>query len=86
MGWASESFRLVLVDSPPALNLADFELIAASCESVMVVARARKTPRESLAKVLAQVIHERSPEWFSTLPKKPQRMDTTGTRQKQALN
>ena len=55
MGWASESFRLVLVDSPPALNLADFELIAASCESVMVVARARKTPRESLAKVLAQV-------------------------------
>jgi capsular exopolysaccharide synthesis family protein len=55
MGWAQESFRLVLVDSPPALNLADFELIAASCESVMVIARARKTPRESLTKVLAQV-------------------------------
>ena len=55
MGWAAESFRLVLVDSPPALNLADFELIAARCESVMVVARARKTERESLAKVLAQV-------------------------------
>jgi capsular exopolysaccharide synthesis family protein len=55
MGWASESFRLVLVDSPPALNLADFELIAARCESVMVVARARKTAKESLAKVLAQV-------------------------------
>jgi Mrp family chromosome partitioning ATPase len=45
----------VLVDSPPALNLADFELIAAPCESVMVVARARKTARESLTKVLAQV-------------------------------
>ncbi|HEY1939449.1 MAG TPA: CpsD/CapB family tyrosine-protein kinase [Candidatus Angelobacter sp.] len=55
MGWASESFRLVLVDSPPALNLADFELIAAPCESVMVVARARKTVRESLTKVLAQI-------------------------------
>jgi protein-tyrosine kinase len=55
MGWAAESFRLVLVDSPPALNLADFELIAASCETVMVVARARKSHRESLAKVLAQV-------------------------------
>jgi capsular exopolysaccharide synthesis family protein len=55
MGWAAESFRLVLVDSPPALNLADFELIAASCESVMVVARARKTARESLTKVLAQI-------------------------------
>jgi Mrp family chromosome partitioning ATPase len=44
MGWAA-----------PALNLADFELIATRCESVMVVARARKTERESLAKVLAQV-------------------------------
>jgi protein-tyrosine kinase len=55
LGWAAESFRLVLVDSPPALNLADFELIAAPCESVMVVARARKTARESLTKVLAQV-------------------------------
>jgi capsular exopolysaccharide synthesis family protein len=55
MGWAAESFRLVLIDSPPALSLADFELIAAPCESVMVVARARKTARESLAKVLAQV-------------------------------
>src|SRR6476469_1330616 len=55
MGWAAESFRLVLVDSPPALNMADFELIASSCESVMVVAGARETARESLTKVLAQV-------------------------------
>lgn len=55
MGWAAESFRMVLVDSPPALNLADFELIAQPCESVMIVARARKTARESLSKVLAQV-------------------------------
>ena len=55
LGWAAESFRMVLVDSPPALNLADFELIAAPCESVMVVARARKTARESITKVLAQV-------------------------------
>ena len=55
MGWASESFRLVLIDSPPVLNLADFELIAATCESVLVVVRARKTAREALAKVLSQV-------------------------------
>jgi protein-tyrosine kinase len=55
IGWASESFRLILVDSPPVLSLADFELIAAPCESVMVVARARKTARESLSKVLSQV-------------------------------
>jgi len=55
MGWASESFRLVLIDCPPVLNLADFELIAAPAESVMVVVRARKTARESLTKVLAQI-------------------------------
>jgi protein-tyrosine kinase len=55
MGWAAESFRLVLIDCPPVLNLADFELIAAPAESVMVVVRARKTARESLTKVLAQI-------------------------------
>jgi Mrp family chromosome partitioning ATPase len=37
------------------LNLADFELIAAQAESVMIVVRARKTARESLTKVLSQI-------------------------------
>jgi protein-tyrosine kinase len=55
MGWAAESFRLVLVDCPPVLNLADFELIAAPAENIMLVVRSRKTARETLAKVLAQV-------------------------------
>jgi capsular exopolysaccharide synthesis family protein len=55
MGWASETFRLVIVDSPPALTVSDFELIMAHCESVVIIARARKTVRESLAQVLAQI-------------------------------
>jgi capsular exopolysaccharide synthesis family protein len=55
MGWAAESFRLVLIDSPPVLNLSDFELIAASAESVLLVVRARKTVRDSLAKVVGQI-------------------------------
>jgi protein-tyrosine kinase len=55
LGWAAESFRLVLIDCPPVLNLADFELIAAPAESVMLVVRSRKTARESLTKVLAQM-------------------------------
>jgi capsular exopolysaccharide synthesis family protein len=55
MGWAAESFRLVLIDCPPALNLADFELIAAPAESVMLVVRSRKTAREPLTRVLAQM-------------------------------
>jgi protein-tyrosine kinase len=55
LGWAAESFRLVLIDCPPVLNLADFELIAAPAESIMLVIRSRKTAREPLAKVLAQI-------------------------------
>ncbi len=55
MGWAAESFRLVLIDCPPVLNLADFELIAAQAESIMLVVRSRKTARESITKVLALI-------------------------------
>jgi capsular exopolysaccharide synthesis family protein len=55
MGWASETFRLVLVDAPPALTVSDFELILAHCESAMIVARARQAERESLTQVLAQI-------------------------------
>jgi capsular exopolysaccharide synthesis family protein len=55
VGWASETFRLVIIDSPPIMNLADFELISAACESAMLVVRARKTDRRALSRVLAQV-------------------------------
>ncbi len=54
VGWASETFRLVIVDSPPALIVSDFELIMAHCETTMIIARARQTARDSLAQVLAQ--------------------------------
>lgn len=55
IGWSSETFRLVLVDSPPAPNLADFELIAAPCEGIVLVARTGKTSRESLVRTCAHV-------------------------------
>lgn len=55
IGWASETFRLVIVDSPPALNLADWELILAPCESALLIVRNRKTSREALTNVLAQI-------------------------------
>jgi protein-tyrosine kinase len=55
VGWASETFRLVIVDSPPALNLSDFELILAPCESAILVVRARTTVRASFTKLLAQI-------------------------------
>lgn len=44
----SNSFRLVLVDSPPVLNLSDAELISAACDGILMVVRAQKTKREVL--------------------------------------
>ena len=55
IGWSAECFKLVLVDSPPILELADFELIAGACEGVLLVARSGKTSRESLARICLQV-------------------------------
>jgi len=53
--WCRDNFKLVLVDCPPALPLADFELISASCDGILVIARARATNKEALERVLAQV-------------------------------
>lgn len=53
--WCRDNFKLVLVDCPPALPLADFELISASCDGILVIARARATSKESLERVLGQV-------------------------------
>src|SRR5437660_8875657 len=46
----SESFKVVLVDTPPALPLADFELISAACDGVIAVVRAHHAQRELLQK------------------------------------
>ena len=55
IGWCSESFKLVLVDSPPILPLADFELIASPCDGVLAVVRALQTQRTLLRKASAQI-------------------------------
>ena len=55
IGWSSESFKLVLIDSPPMLDLADFELITAPCEAVMLMVRSGKTDRETFTKTCARV-------------------------------
>lgn len=55
VGWTSESFKLILVDSPPVLPLADFELIAAGCGGVLVVVRASHTQREVLQRAVKAV-------------------------------
>jgi capsular exopolysaccharide synthesis family protein len=53
--WASDSFKLVLIDSPPVLPLADFELISAGCDGVVFVIRGGSTSREMILRASAQV-------------------------------
>jgi capsular exopolysaccharide synthesis family protein len=48
----SEEFSLVLVDSPPVNLLTDTQLLAGSCDSVLLVARAFRSKRKSLEKAV----------------------------------
>src|SRR2546425_350311 len=50
MGRCSELFKLILIDTPPILPLADFELISAACDGVVMVVRAHHGQRETLQK------------------------------------
>ncbi len=55
IGWCSETFKVILVDSPPVLPLADFELISSACDGVLIVVRAHSTRRDLLQKVAGQL-------------------------------
>ena len=55
IAWCHERFKLVFVDCPPAFPLADFELISANCDGILVVTRARFTSKEALERMLAQL-------------------------------
>lgn len=52
---ASEVFKIILIDAPSVLPLADFELIASACDGVLMVVRAQQTKRELLRQVSAQL-------------------------------
>lgn len=55
MSKASEAFKIILVDAPSVLPLADFDLIASACDGVLIVVRAQQTKRESLRQISAQL-------------------------------
>jgi capsular exopolysaccharide synthesis family protein len=55
IGWCGEIFRVVLVDSPPVLPVADFEQIISACDGVLVVVRALRTNREMLKRTALRV-------------------------------
>lgn len=53
--WCNQFFKLVVVDSPPLLNLADVELMTAACDGVLMVVRALQTRRDALQKTTGQI-------------------------------
>lgn len=55
VAWSSETFKLVILDSPPILNLADVELITGACDAALMVVRAQKTRRDVLSKSASQI-------------------------------
>jgi capsular exopolysaccharide synthesis family protein len=55
LNWLSETFNLVLLDSPPVRPLADFELLSAGADRILMVVRALKTQREILQKCVSSI-------------------------------
>lgn len=55
LGWCSECFKLILVDTPPIFPLSDFDLMASACDGIVLVVRAQRTQREVLQKAAAQI-------------------------------
>lgn len=59
IGWSSETFKLVIIDAPPILHLADFELIEAASQGVVLVVRLGVTNQDALASTCAHVDPEK---------------------------
>jgi capsular exopolysaccharide synthesis family protein len=53
--WSRQHFKIVLVDGLSMGASADFELIAPECDGVLMVVRARSTPREALKTAIEQL-------------------------------
>jgi len=53
MGHCRELFKAVFIDTPPIQPLADFELISAACDGVVMVVRAHHGQRKTLQKTAA---------------------------------
>ena len=52
----TEQFDLVLVDSPPVNLITDVQLLAASCDAVLLVARAFATSRKAFEKAVQDLL------------------------------
>jgi len=50
LGWCSQNFNVIFVDTPPILPLPDFELISPACDGIILVVRAHYGQRELIQK------------------------------------
>jgi len=50
LGHCGEMFKVILIDAPTILPLADFELISAACDGIVMVVRAHHGQRKTLQK------------------------------------
>ena len=50
LGHCGEMFKVILIDAPPILPPADFELISAACDGIVMVVRAHQGQRGTLRK------------------------------------
>jgi succinoglycan biosynthesis transport protein ExoP len=55
IGWATQSYGIVIVDAPPIHSLSDAELISAGCDGVLIVVRALSTSREIAQKCVSRM-------------------------------
>jgi len=55
VSWSREHFNLVIIDSLPVRAVADFELISAASDGILMVVRALQTPREGVEEALAYI-------------------------------
>ena len=53
--WSRSHFKIVMVDTLSMGAVADFELIAPECDGMLLVVRARSTPREALKMAIDQL-------------------------------
>jgi capsular exopolysaccharide synthesis family protein len=48
VGWCNEIFSMIIVDCPPMIGLADFDVVSTACDGVLIIVRAGRTKRETL--------------------------------------
>ena len=51
----AEQYDLVLVDTAPVTLMADVQLLAASCDAILLVARAFSTSRKAITRALEEL-------------------------------